>query len=181
MVCRRAAGRAHEAPWESSGDTLPNCGHSPAPHAYQLSVSTLFDGEFRPYRGEQTFFELDDQIDAESHCRDDEPVPGRQRRGSEQVLHGGALIAPAECEGHEWVRACIEAILAADKPVAVKHHLDVRESMRNGGSPACLRHPTIPFTSSTPLGSFVRLLSRRWWAGVSSYRSRDSDSMTVTD
>ncbi len=25
-----------------------------------------------------------------------------------------ALIAPAECEGHEWARACIEAILAAD-------------------------------------------------------------------
>jgi len=60
------------------------------------------------------------------------------------------LIAPAECEGHERVRACIEAILAADNPVAVMHYLNVRESMRNGASPACLRQRAMAAVGALP-------------------------------
>jgi succinylarginine dihydrolase len=53
---------------------------------------------------------------------------------------GMALIAPMECIENRRVRQCLEEI-AADhsNPVVAVHYMDVRESMRNGGGPACLR------------------------------------------
>jgi succinylarginine dihydrolase len=52
---------------------------------------------------------------------------------------GMALIAPAECRENERVQAFVGRVLAEDNPVRVAHYLDVRQSMRNGGGPACLR------------------------------------------
>jgi succinylarginine dihydrolase len=49
-----------------------------------------------------------------------------------------AVIAPGECEENDQARACFEK-LAAEGHVAAVHYLDVRESMKNGGGPACLR------------------------------------------
>lgn len=50
------------------------------------------------------------------------------------------LIAPLEAQSDTRVKAAIDRILA-DKanPIAEAVYLDVRESMRNGGGPACLR------------------------------------------
>ncbi|HEY7117473.1 MAG TPA: N-succinylarginine dihydrolase [Tepidisphaeraceae bacterium] len=51
-----------------------------------------------------------------------------------------ALIAPSESRDHPRARAVIDQrILAADTPIKGVHFLDVRQSMRNGGGPACLR------------------------------------------
>lgn len=51
-----------------------------------------------------------------------------------------ALLAPAECQEQERPRACLERILADDRnPVAQVHFVALRESMKNGGGPACLR------------------------------------------
>jgi succinylarginine dihydrolase len=50
-----------------------------------------------------------------------------------------ALIAPIECQEHPRARAAVDAVLAADTPIKFAHFLDVRQSMRNGGGPACLR------------------------------------------
>ncbi|HEY1684976.1 MAG TPA: N-succinylarginine dihydrolase [Tepidisphaeraceae bacterium] len=50
-----------------------------------------------------------------------------------------ALIAPLECESHAGVQRFIQKILAANSPIRAVHYLDVRQSMRNGGGPACLR------------------------------------------
>jgi succinylarginine dihydrolase len=50
-----------------------------------------------------------------------------------------ALIAPAECRDNPRARAVIDRILAADTPIRAVHYLSVRQSMRNGGGPACLR------------------------------------------
>jgi succinylarginine dihydrolase len=50
-----------------------------------------------------------------------------------------ALIAPGECEHHPRARAVIERLLGAGTPVRSAHFLTVRQSMRNGGGPACLR------------------------------------------
>lgn len=50
-----------------------------------------------------------------------------------------ALILPAETKADPAVCAEVEAILAADNPIAEAVVVDVRESMRNGGGPACLR------------------------------------------
>jgi succinylarginine dihydrolase len=58
------------------------------------------------------------------------------------TLPGGtmALVAPGECEHHPRARAVIDRLLAdAATPIRAAHFLGVRQSMRNGGGPACLR------------------------------------------
>lgn len=48
------------------------------------------------------------------------------------------LVAPSECSNHAGVREVVDRLLA-DRVIHEAHYLDVRESMRNGGGPACLR------------------------------------------
>jgi succinylarginine dihydrolase len=51
-----------------------------------------------------------------------------------------ALVCPSECAEHPRVRAAIDRIVAdGANPLARAIFMDVRESMRNGGGPACLR------------------------------------------
>lgn len=56
-------------------------------------------------------------------------------------LAGGemALILPREAEENARVKTFIERTIAANNPINRALFLDVRESMRNGGGPACLR------------------------------------------
>lgn len=49
------------------------------------------------------------------------------------------LIAPVECEENANVQSLLQRIVAEDNPVTNVHYVDVRQSMRNGGGPACLR------------------------------------------
>jgi len=54
--------------------------------------------------------------------------------------HSMALIAPLETTENPRVAKFIETVLADESnPINTAHYLDVRESMRNGGGPACLR------------------------------------------
>jgi succinylarginine dihydrolase len=50
-----------------------------------------------------------------------------------------ALIAPPECRDHPRARHAIVRIVSAGTPIKAAHFVDVRQSMRNGGGPACLR------------------------------------------
>lgn len=51
-----------------------------------------------------------------------------------------ALVAPCECEENLRVKAAIDRVIAdRANPLARVIFMDVRESMRNGGGPACLR------------------------------------------
>jgi len=50
-----------------------------------------------------------------------------------------SLIAPVECEHNPRARACVNQLLSSDTPIRSAHFLDVRQSMNNGGGPACLR------------------------------------------
>ncbi len=50
-----------------------------------------------------------------------------------------SLICAGECLELEPSRACIEKMLEADNPIHSAHYVDVRQSMKNGGGPACLR------------------------------------------
>lgn len=53
---------------------------------------------------------------------------------------GLAIVAPIDAQEHERCRAVLERVVAdASNPVRAVHYLDVRESMDNGGGPACLR------------------------------------------
>jgi len=50
-----------------------------------------------------------------------------------------ALIVPVECAETPSVKAWIDANVGANGPIHAVHFVDVRESMHNGGGPACLR------------------------------------------
>ena len=52
---------------------------------------------------------------------------------------GMALIVPAECREQPEVWAWINEIVAGPSPIERLEVVDIRESMRNGGGPACLR------------------------------------------
>ncbi len=50
------------------------------------------------------------------------------------------LVCPVEVREHARARAIVDRLLAdPSNPIATVVYLDVRESMRNGGGPACLR------------------------------------------
>ena len=51
-----------------------------------------------------------------------------------------ALVSPSECAENPRVKAVIDRVVAdRANPLARAIYMDVRESMRNGGGPACLR------------------------------------------
>lgn len=49
------------------------------------------------------------------------------------------LVAPIECRERADVEQFIGELIVADNPIHSVHYLDVRQSMKNGGGPACLR------------------------------------------
>jgi succinylarginine dihydrolase len=49
------------------------------------------------------------------------------------------LIAPEECRENEATRTYLEQLVASNGPIGRVMFVDVRQSMRNGGGPACLR------------------------------------------
>lgn len=58
-----------------------------------------------------------------------------------------AIIAPFEAREQPQARAFLERVVQEDNPVKVVHYLDLRQSMHNGGGPACLRQ-RIPLTEA---------------------------------
>lgn len=52
---------------------------------------------------------------------------------------GMMLVLPAECREVPSVAAWLDGLIAGNGPVRRLDYVDVRESMRNGGGPACLR------------------------------------------
>ena len=52
---------------------------------------------------------------------------------------GMALILPGEARANPRVAAYLDSLVAGNGPVRELHFVEVRESMRNGGGPACLR------------------------------------------
>jgi succinylarginine dihydrolase len=52
---------------------------------------------------------------------------------------GMALILPHEAEETPRAKAFVDRVLAGNGPIRQAHYLDLRQSMRNGGGPACLR------------------------------------------
>jgi succinylarginine dihydrolase len=49
------------------------------------------------------------------------------------------LIAPEECRENAATNAYLEKLVASNGPIGRVQFVDVRQSMRNGGGPACLR------------------------------------------
>ena len=49
------------------------------------------------------------------------------------------LLVPTDCEEHPRATRVLERLVREDNPIARVEYVDVRQSMRNGGGPACLR------------------------------------------
>ncbi|MDP5030532.1 MAG: N-succinylarginine dihydrolase [Paraglaciecola sp.] len=50
-----------------------------------------------------------------------------------------AIIAPSECEENPAVAAYLNKLVTLNTPIQEVKYFDVKQSMRNGGGPACLR------------------------------------------
>jgi succinylarginine dihydrolase len=50
-----------------------------------------------------------------------------------------AIVAPVDAREDAASRALLERVVASGGPVRSVHYVDVRQSMQNGGGPACLR------------------------------------------
>jgi succinylarginine dihydrolase len=87
-----------------------------------------------------------------------------------------ALVSPSECAENPRVKAAIDRVIADDaNPLKRAIYMDVRESMRNGGGPACLRL-RVPMTAgelgainSASLIDAAKLTELRSWV-VRHYR-----------
>lgn len=50
-----------------------------------------------------------------------------------------AIIAPTECQESKVVASYLADLVTQNTPIKEVHYFDVKQSMRNGGGPACLR------------------------------------------
>ena len=79
---------------------------------------------------------------------------------------GMALVLPGEARANPGVWKAVETILAGNNPIDEAIVVDVRESMRNGGGPACLRL-RVPVSAAARGGIDPRfLLDERRWAAL---------------
>lgn len=53
--------------------------------------------------------------------------------------HTMAMILPTESEESKQAHALVDRLLNEDNPIVHAEYIDLRQSMRNGGGPACLR------------------------------------------
>ncbi len=49
------------------------------------------------------------------------------------------LVCPIECEEFDTARNCVQHIVAEENPIDEVKFMNLRQSMNNGGGPACLR------------------------------------------
>jgi succinylarginine dihydrolase len=49
------------------------------------------------------------------------------------------IIAPMECQNNSAINDYLTRVIAANNPISKVHFFDVKQSMQNGGGPACLR------------------------------------------
>jgi succinylarginine dihydrolase len=52
---------------------------------------------------------------------------------------GMIIVAPSDAAEHPASKAVLDRLVSEETPIKAVHALDVRESMHNGGGPACLR------------------------------------------
>jgi len=54
-----------------------------------------------------------------------------------------AIIAPGECQENQNVKTYLDSVIADDNPISKVEIFDVKQSMQNGGGPACLRQRVV--------------------------------------
>jgi succinylarginine dihydrolase len=92
------------------------------------------------------------------------------------------LIAPTETGDNPRARAFVDRVLGAGGPVTSVVYLDVRQSMRNGGGPACLRQRVPMLASDVALLGGRVVLDDGLHAELSDWVRRNyRDRLTVAD
>ena len=93
------------------------------------------------------------------------------------------LIAPVECRDTPRVRRFIDDLVArGDTPLRRVHYLDLRQSMRNGGGPACLRlRVVLTDAELAALPAGVRLADETYAALVAWVTKHYRDRLTEDD
>jgi len=82
-----------------------------------------------------------------------------------------AFVLPREAEEMPSVKAYLSDLVAGNGPIRAAHFVDVRESMQNGGGPACLRlrvvadpaHVDPRFLLDQAKADRLERLVERWW------------------
>ena len=95
---------------------------------------------------------------------------------------GMAIVAPREAEQSEASRKFLERVLEEENPVTAVHYVDVNDSMRNGGGPACLRlRVRLEAHEEKALGARVLWNQKLHDALVACVTARYRDRLTLDD
>ena len=94
-----------------------------------------------------------------------------------------ALIAPSDCRENPRVRRFVAELIArGDSPLREVHHFDLKQSMRNGGGPACLRlRVVLTEDELAALPAGVRLTDATYTALVAWVKKHYRDRLTQRD
>jgi succinylarginine dihydrolase len=95
---------------------------------------------------------------------------------------GMAVIAPREAEQSQAAHRFFQRLLAEQNPISAVHYVDVNDSMRNGGGPACLRlRVRLEAHEERALGGRVLLDEKLYDALLTCLRARYRDRLTLDD
>lgn len=128
------------------------------------AIRRAADGRFEPEFVEISAAELSLADAVKSYLFNSQllSVPGEGRL---------VLVAPVEAQETPAAAAAIESVIASNGPIGRVDYVDVRQSMRNGGGPACLRlRVVLTETELAGVNAFQRLNDGlyerlRVWAG----------------
>ena len=82
------------------------------------------------------------------------------------------LVAPIDVAEHPRARAVAERLAASNGPIGRVDYVDVRESMRNGGGPACLRLRVVMTPAELAAASPAHRLDNRLHARLADWITR---------
>ncbi|PQO25762.1 N-succinylarginine dihydrolase [Blastopirellula marina] len=92
------------------------------------------------------------------------------------------LLCPIECSENEPANQIIASLLMADNPIRDCQFVDLRESMQNGGGPACLRlRVVLTEDERAAIPESVFLTDRRYHELCDWVRKHYRDRLTVSD
>lgn len=93
-----------------------------------------------------------------------------------------AIVAPREAERSPAARGFLERVISEPNPVSALHFVDVNDSMRNGGGPACLRlRVRLTGAEEAALGGRVKLDDDVYEALRACISARYRDRVTLSD
>ena len=91
-------------------------------------------------------------------------LPGKERL---------TLIAPTETENNKYTKAYCDKLVAGNGPIGEVMYVDVRQSMRNGGGPACLRLRVVLTEVEQAAANQRMLLDEQLFEHLNSWVSRN--------